>query len=327
MNKSNNLSSLLDEAGQFHPLYGKGLATHLPMVLIALNRLNASDAKLARTFSSSIHGLDRIGSLENITPVKDISNYLGSSKQFKSYLRYFKNELALKGMNAVLTQSLPVLIRGLSASAFHSLIRLAYAVEASNESEAAIALAYWCAEYQPFALNESFTTETLEEILLRVAPIGVNHAFSPGIIVDRMNEIGELLNQQNIVIQPERIDLATVRTFALNTFCAQDDFTLLHTVTGCHALSMLLPYLDNEELAIRELWKGILVAYLSTGLSYDLPEIKPMKEKVDFQPLINKAILSDDSHVIKLTYTCFCEFKKHENPVYYKVAKRAVEGS
>ena len=326
MNNTTTFNQLIEQAGEYHPIYGNGLATHLPMVLNALNRLNASDDKLKNVFKKTTKKLEYIDSLNNVIAVNSIREHLGDSSKFKQYLKYYNDQLAINSIDLVLKQFLPVLIVGIAASAFHALIRLAYAIEISNKKEVAIALAFWSAEFQSFDLSDQTSNETLENILLRLAPLGVNHIFSPGIIVDRMAEMGTLLKQEKLIIQPEFISLSTIRCFSLSAFNDQDNFTLLHTVTACHAFSVIRPYLDNDEVGLRELWKAILNAYLSTGLGYEQNETVLTKDKFDFSPLINKALISDDDHIIKLIYTCVCEYEHYHDPLYYIIAQRAVLG-
>ncbi|MBQ4852408.1 questin oxidase family protein [Pseudoalteromonas sp. MMG012] len=324
MNESNTLDTLLEKSSNYYPLYGGGLATHLPMVLVALNGLSASKNKLNRTFEEGVHDLEYIGDLENITAVKSVECELGRTQSFKRYLKYYQNELKSYGVDRVLKKSLPLLMSGIAASAFHALIRLAYALEAQCQSEIAIALAYWSSEYQPFELNVESTDETLEQILTRLAPVGRDYQFSPGIIVNRMSEIAQLLKQEALIVQPKLLDLPTLRNFALKVFYFKDDFTLLHTVTGCHAFSIIMPYLKGVDIALQELWKAMLVAYLSTGLSFQDKDIRITNNDIDFSFVINKALDSDDSHVIKLVYTCYREYTVCNDPLYFVIAERAV---
>lgn len=325
MKASAHLNSLLEQSGEYLPLYGGGLSTHLPMVLVALERLRAPSHILQSTFTNDVKGLELIGSLQSVKPVNFVNQYLGNSDKFREYLKYFKSELEIHDIQAVLKKSLPLLIKGVAASAFHALIRLAYAVEAKCESEVAVALAYWSAEYQAFDLNVEMTSESVESTLSSLAPLAEDFEFSPGIIVNRMSEIAELLKRNQVIIQPESISLSSLRNFALNALYGHDDFTLLHTVTGCHAFSIVMPYLNNKESALRELWKAIVVAYLSTGLSYENQSTSLPDEQCDFTLIINDAIHSGDSHVIKLVYSCLSEYQKHSNPLYFIVAKRAVK--
>jgi hypothetical protein len=318
------LNSLLEQAGKYHPVYGGGLATHLPMVLIALNSLNASDDTLLRTFNASVGDLELIGDVNASACVDELTQALGDAASFRGYLGYFNRELARHGISSVLRQSLPVLMPGIAASAFHALIRLAYAIEAGCTSEVAVALAFWCAEYQAFELSRERTDESLPGILTRLSATTAHHRFSPGIIVDRMAEINLLLQRDAAMVQPSSITLAQVRAFAAKAFFLKDDFTLLHTVTGCHALSLLLPYLDDEEAGLREFWKAVLVAYLSTGLGHEDNALPVLQQDVDFSALIDAARSSADSHVIKLVYSCVREYRVCHDPLYYLLARRAV---
>jgi len=72
MEKSNTLNTLLEQVSQYHPLYNGGFASHIPMVMIALNRFNASSSKLQNTFDESIKDLELIGCLCN-PPIFNIS--------------------------------------------------------------------------------------------------------------------------------------------------------------------------------------------------------------------------------------------------------------
>ncbi|MCO7226394.1 questin oxidase family protein [Pleionea sp. CnH1-48] len=325
MPNDTQLINLLEQAGKYHPHYGDRLATHLPMVLLALHRLGATDERLQSIFDKSIKGLALVDEKEADFVIESLNKHLSRSGAYTNYLKYYKQQINSLGFEAVLRQSLPILLPGIAASAFHALIRLAYAIDAGNEGEMAIALAYWSAEFQPFELCNDKTEETLEDILIRLAPIGVKHSFSPGIIIDRMNEVGNLLKQDAVVFQPQDITFASLRKLCLKAFYLQNDFTLLHTVTGCHAFSTILQYIDDESLALRELWKAIVVAYLSTGLPFDNKEVEPEVQDCDFDSIIKKALASTDSHQIKLVYSCLSEYSKYGDSLYYLIARRAVK--
>lgn len=323
MEDSNTLNILLEQAGKYHPMYDCGLATHVPMVLTALNAMGASKNKLQKTFYQSIDELEKIGSLDSVTAVDAIELELSNSESYLRYLKYFQNQLENYSIQDVLEKSLPFLLPGIAASAFHGLIRLAYAIEANSRSEIAVALAYWSAEFQPFEIVEETIDESLEDILIRLSPLGESFNFSPGIIVDHMAEIGDLLKSNGEIIHPKKIDLETLKAFVLKLFYLQNDFTLLHTLTGCHAFSIILPYIENEGFALKELWKAVLVAYLSTGLKFKNTEIKVESYNYDFSPVIAKALNAEDSHIIKLIYSSYCEYQKSLNPLYFLIAKRA----
>lgn len=336
MESEETLNTLLEQAGQYHPDYGVGFSVHLPMVMIALNRLNAPASKLVSTYNHSIKKLQKIDSLDKVSAVSSIEASLGDTESYTKYLKYYTQELEAQGAEAVLRHALPILVKGIAASAFHALIRLAYAIEANSQSEMAVALAYWSARYQPFDLTLSSASTSaketegdLEDILTELSQMSEKHEFGPGIIVDRMSEIGTILQREQHKVLPQKLDLTRLREFVLKVFYLQDDFTLLHTVTGCHAFSIIQPYLSlsDSEAALTELWKAILIAYLSTGLKFTDQQPDTSLAVCDFSPIINQAQLSDEAHVIKLVYTCYCEYQKWSNPLYFLVAQRAVNNN
>ena len=56
-------------------------------------------------------------------------------------MNFFQGRIREAGFDAVLHDWVPVLMPGLAASAFHALIRLAYAIDSGIEDEIACALA------------------------------------------------------------------------------------------------------------------------------------------------------------------------------------------
>lgn len=322
------LRELLAEAGKYQPEYGNGLAMHLPMVLIALQQLQASDDKLRHTLSDNSDEFETVTTHTDAIAANDFQSNLGQWHQYPAYLSYFRQQIEKSDVEQVLRQHCDLLLPGLAASAFHAVIRLAYAIEIKHPEEIAIALAYWAARYQVFETSEQQVALNLEQILASVAQLGVEHHFSPGIIVERMDEIGLLLKQGQQTIQPVTINYEQIRQFVLKAFYAQDDFTLLHTVTGCSAFSKILPFASNQQSALRYLWQAIVVAYLSTGLSFKSQALPLQTVTLDmFTVLKPLALQSDGSHEIKLYYTCLCEYLSCGDSGYYWLAKRAlVEG-
>ena len=306
MNNPKVLNNLLKKIEIFHPLYGDRLASHLPMELCALYQLGASDEKLESTYQVSAKKLEVVVKNRANFPIDEITQDLGNSEKYQGYLNYFQNKIDSLGVKEVLKITLSILLPGISASAFHALIRLAYGIEFKNKNEIAISLAYWYAEFQSFELSNETTEEKLENILLRFSTTGENYQFSPCIIVDRMSEISDVMRSKESIFQPK------------------ENFTLLHAVTSCHALRVVLPFVENKELALREFWKAILVAYLSTGLSFSIGKKEELELDCDFNEVITLALKSSNSHTIKLVYSCFREYQMQYEPLYYFIAQRAV---
>ena len=324
LSKTCNL--LIEKGLDFHPTYAGGkFSVHLPMSLVALDKMNASEEQLTNFYSNSIEKF-RVRDKKNThKEIISLDDALGQRDYFEDYLKFFKSRLSETTTQDVLTESIPVLISGMSASAFHPIIRLSYALETENKAEVAMALASWASEYLAFDTGFDQTRGSLEDIIIGANPVGINHNFSPGNISDRMKEIGAVLKNKGVSIQPEEISLNAIRAFSLNAFIKQNNFTLLHMVTGCFAFRTLLDYVSNLDRALRYLWEAVVIAYLSTGSVYEPSEIEVKDLKEDWKQIIKGAANSQDDHVIKLVYTSWKEHEYYRSDAYTHVAERALK--
>lgn len=316
--------SLINESQKFHPLHGDRLANHLPMALFALDRMGAEPDRMRHLYETYSTNMELNQPANSPSPIKAIDQYLSHSERYNDYLDFFDQQMGEKGVTATLKQALAVLLPGISASAFHAAIRLAYAVEANFSSEIVIALAYWASEYQSMTVSMETEDETVQKIIHRVNPDFVNFIFAPGIIVDRMVEADQILTNQKTVIQPRDITLESIARFCLESYRQHQNFTLLHTITGCHAFRILTPYVDDMENALRILWQGIVMAFMSTGLSFINAQSGIEPTTMTWQEILNAACRNDDVHVIKLVYSCWQESEVWKSDDYKQVAASVI---
>jgi hypothetical protein len=314
-------AELLAASHRYAPLYGDRLANHLPMALLALDRLGA-DAATLRRFAD--------GYARRLVPAAvpgsglDPHEVLGSSGDYPRFLTFFQDRIREAGLDAVLHDWVPVLMPGLAASAFHCMIRLAYAIEGGFEGEIARALAYWAGEYAALPLSLEPGEGRLADIAGRLRIKVADHAFGPGIIIDKMIEIAWDPALAGAVIQPAAPpSLREIAAFGLEAYRRREDFTLLHVVTGCHAFRIVQPYAGDKPLARRYLWQAVLVAWLTvpaapTGRTQAGAEVPAAGEEA----IAARAILSSDDHVIKLCYSALCEFREYGDPAYLHIATR-----
>jgi len=323
---SETCNLLIEKGLVFHPTYAGGkFSVHLPMSLVALDKMQASGEQLTNFYTNSVEKF-RVRDKKNThKEIISLDDALGQKEYFEDYLKFFKDRLSESTTQDVIIESIPVLIKGMSASAFHPIIRLSYALETENKVEIAMALASWASEYLAFGTGFDQTNRNLEEIIIEANPIGINHSFSPGNISDRMKEIGAILKNKGISIQPEEISLNAIREFSLNTFIKHNNFTLLHTVTGCFALRSILEYVTDLDEALRYLWEAIVIAYLSTGSVYEPSGIEARDPKRDWKQIIKDAANSQDDHVIKLVYTSWKEYEYYRSDLYNYIAERTLK--
>src|SRR4051794_63159 len=143
------LKPLLARAREYHPEYGGGLCNHLPMALIALDRMGASPARLQRYATEYVKHMEPAPEPGAGIDQSDWQEWLGEADAYADYLGFFRREVARLNIRAALRAYLPTLARGLAAAAFHPPIRTAFGVIGDNPEEVAVGLAYWASRYLP----------------------------------------------------------------------------------------------------------------------------------------------------------------------------------
>ena len=313
---------LLLQSGRHAPLYGNRLANHLPMALLALDRLGA-DADTLRRFADGY--ARRLLPAAAAASELDPHDYLGSAGDEPRFVLFFQHRIREAGLVAVLRDWVPVLMPGVAASAFPALIRLAYAIEGGLEDEAALALAYWASEYASLPLSLEAAEGSLDEIAEGLRARVADHVFKPGIIIDKMLEIAWHPSLAGVLVQPAAPPaLRDIAGFALQAYARREDFTLLHIVTGCHAFRIVQRYANDKALAVRYLWQAALAAWLTvvatpTSRTEEGTEDGPQPGE---EAIAAQAVLSSDDHVIKFCYSALCEYREYRDPGYLRAAAR-----
>ncbi|SEA46079.1 questin oxidase family protein [Microbulbifer marinus] len=316
-------AELLEAASRYHVRYGDRLANHLPMVLIALDKMGASREQLQHAFDRSIPHLERPELLPPNASFS-ISDCRNREERFPSALRYYEIQVKQHGIADCLRRELPPLLPAIATAAFHPLIRTAYGIDARHQQEVAAGLAYWNLEYHTLAASEVRTSVPAAEILHKLAERFPIISLAPGNISDHMQSVTQQRGWMDTEIQPEQLGLEDIARVAIDAYCGTMDFTLLHGVTGAHALRLVLPYCSSPETALRYFWEGLAVAYLSTGpkqitIADNNAELPTWKE------IRKKACDSDDDHVIKLCYSCWQEHEQYPTRSYQVAAASATD--
>ncbi len=305
---STPLHSLLD-AGQAHDAeYGRALANHQPMALVALARLGADDAHLARyaqQYAQKV-GLRPAPAAQSWPLGDEWRPRLGQVKAFALYRDLFRQWLEHEGSAGMLGQILPWLMPGCSASAFHGLIRTAYGLQAGHAGEVADGVAYWACRYLPLgempaAPHGSPITDPA--VLLRKLGAGESKA---GLIAERMADAAHS-GVVNAVITPFGIDeqaperLARAAAYA---YAHTGNFTALHLVTSTHAARVVLRYVANDEDLLVPAWRHFWQAYAHGVVAARLKvAVQPLQLR-SWREITALALASPDEHVIKLVDSC-----------------------
>ena len=165
---------------QFSAEFPFYLANHLPMVLVALHRMGASDERLddyCRLYHEK-NGL--VPAPERTCEItrENWRDHLGRRECESDYRAFFTIEMARAGATQAAIDYIPQLVGGIAASALHALMRMAYATLAGSDEETAVALAYWAATYLslgPFLGNEPSTEDPGEVLAYMYGPETFRH--------------------------------------------------------------------------------------------------------------------------------------------------------
>ena len=117
----------------------------------------------------------------------------------------------------------------------------------------------------------------------------------------------------------------TVSETIMNVFEKIHDFTILHAVTSCHAMRIILPYIGDKKKAATEFCYSLFAAYVSVLKARGEIKNTTLPKYDGYENhLRSQAINSMNEHTIKLVYTCFKEYENYKRPEYLRLITREV---
>ena len=310
------LAKLLTESEAYDPEYGGGLCNHLPLALTALDQMGATPGQLndyRRTHASWLEKLpEREAAPAGAWPFRK-ADHAG----FVDLQADFRQRIAREGWEVVLRATLPELAPGISAAAFHGLIRTAMGVTSRHDGEIAAGLAYWAAHWQrlgtalgaPADGKPSDDPLTLLERLRGDERFAFDRGKAPDLIDDALIAVGSLSGFSEVIdwLDPVACKVSDLARAAGALYGATGDFTALHTATASQAVAVLLPYAQEPKVLLPWLWQGVAAAYVAIGR----PAL-PAAETIDgwraaetpaWPELLRSALTQDDEHTVKLCYS------------------------
>lgn len=323
------LESLLDDNARFD-LGGRGTVNHLPMALFALSRLGACDERLIEYFRwwEENRALPRRDSGCEISR-NNWHRCIGKAEMFDALSDCFRHWALDRGSAELIGAVFPRLSGGVAAAAFHGLIRLAYGIEAGHMGEIGAGLAAICSRYAALGIevDRASPSASVEEAFAQISGALGGASFTGQGIIGRMTAAASdprfRASFSRPPIGPALLEELARASIAL--YWQTADFTILHMATASHAARVLFdrfPQLGSDE-AIATLWGAACAAYASAGAPL-LSDIALQSEPTPWAKIVAGAIVSNDDHVIKMTYTCRCEAAHYGNSLYQHAAARLV---
>jgi hypothetical protein len=311
------------------------LANHLPMVLVALHRMGASDERL-EVYCQIYHKQN--GLVPVLEPIGAITRdnwreFLGQREREADYRAFFADEVARLGATPAALLYLPELMPGMAASATHAFMRMAYATMTDSDEETGVALAYWAATYLslgPSRGQAPSTDDPAEVLAFMSGPASFRHVEPErDLLWHFMRAVSEKREFAPVVdmlaIGPETHDRIAGCSLAL--YAATLDFCALHAVTGTHWLRLMAPCTPDAATPLRYFWQAIASLVPKIGfpvlLSADELGAWRVARLPDWPEIYREAVARDDEHDLSLTLSAGEEFKHYGDRLYqYAAAKR-----
>jgi hypothetical protein len=311
------------------------LANHLPMVLVALNRIGASDERLEayceiyRRQNGLVPVPEPLGKITR----DNWREFLSQREREGDYREFFAGEVARLGATPAALHYLPQLMPGIAASATHAFMRMAYATMTDSDEETGVALAYWAATYLPLGASRGAkpSTDDPAEVL--------GHMYGPDAFrrveperdllwhfmcaVSQKPEFAPVVDM--LAIGPETHDRVARCSLAL--YAATLDFCALHALTGTHWLRLVAPRTPDRATPLRYFWQAIAALAPKMGFpilpSADELEAWRRTPLPDWPEIYREAAARDDEHDLSLAFSAGEEFRHYGDRLYqYAAAKR-----
>jgi len=312
------------------------LANHVPMVLIALDRLGASPVRLEQWYGTyrDDHGL--VPPPPPVAPIRAEAwdAALGDRTRESDYRAFFTSEARRLGVDGVTRLYVPRLVQGVAGSALHPLMRLAYGTLKDDVEEVGAAIGYWAACHLPLPAPGGRAPDT-DDPLAVLAGVGEiagirSYETETDLLWHNIRAVAALPGFAPVV---DRLAIGPntprrMAASALAVFTATMDFSALHAVTGLHWVRLVSPHLDRAEPLYRALWQ--VVAALVPKIGFPEPPGAEWLEDMRARPappwpeIHAAAIASDDEHDVSLVFSAWQEEMVWGDPLYRVAAARRV---
>jgi len=329
------LERAVDWSRQWSAEFPFCLANHLPMVLVALHRMGASDERL-EAYCHIYHeqnGLvpvpERIGEVTR----DNWREFLGRREREGDYRTFFAGEIARLGATPAALIYLPELMPGMAASATHALMRMAYATMTGSDEETGVALAYWAATYLSLGASggaSPSTDDPAEVLAFMSGPTAFRHIEPERDLLWHFMRAVAAKPEFAPVVDMLAIGQDThdrVARCSLALYAATLDFCALHAVTGTHWLRLMAPRTPEATTPLRYFWQAI--ASLAPKIGFptfpgaDELEARRRAPLPDWPEIYREAVARDDEHDLSLSFSAGEEFKHYGDRLYqYAAAKR-----
>lgn len=329
MRTDGEIGAYLDSMAGWGSEFEQTFSNHAPMALTALAGIGGAPDALRRFFDyyRDYKHLQPFGEATHPLDVSDWTSARGERAREPDLRAFFRAEVARFGVEGACRAYLAALAPGIAASAFHGLMRLAYALMRDSADDTAIALGYWAATYLELrpATGAAPLTNDPALVLARAMDIAPLHDLKLHPLLWKNMRDAAALPEFAPVVDWLAIDETTLGRIAatgLVVFAATQHFAALHIVTAAHWLRIVEPYADRATFhsMLRHFWQGIaaLVGELGFPRLPDAVTVEGWRRQPapDWPDLFPAARESFDEHDISLAFSAHEEAQLYGDPLY-----------
>jgi hypothetical protein len=273
---------------------------------------------------------------------KNWKEALGQKDRSTDWTNFFKNELKEEKWTRVVHRWADILAPGFSASGAHGILRTSHAVRSLTArntdlrlGELAQGLGYWAAYYQPLTETRNANIVKLkpEQAIGQIAVIPAKKLRGESVMdqLKSLNDFPPFADSINLIDtsgKAEQLLSGITETFAdiyVKNAPTANYFNLLHAITATTTVRSLLPYVSAETTQ-----KLLIYGWQTAAGLYsvsvngranniaDMPEIKK-------EDLIERAVATNEEHVIKLTEACLREYALNPKQIYLQAANDSLK--
>jgi hypothetical protein len=273
---------------------------------------------------------------------KNWKDALGRKERSTDWITFFNNELKEDTWTRVVHRWADILAPGFSASGAHGILRTSHAVRSLSARktdlrlrELAEGLGYWAAYYQPLTETRNANIAKLkpEQAIGQVAVIPAKKLRGDSVAdqLKSLNDFPPFADSINLIDtdgQADQLLSGITETFAnvyVKNAPTANYFSLLHAITATTCVRSLLPYVSAE--TTRKLltygWQTAAGLY-SVSVNGRVNNVSDMPE-IKKEDLIERAVATNEEHVIKLTEACLREYALNPKQIYLQAANDSLK--
>lgn len=323
------IGNLVNKFGENTSPYMGNLVNHLPMGQLAIYKMTDSLEDTLSYSQKYIKGSTINPVKSNYEKVGSIEECLGNRELYEPCLDLFQDEMTLDNYNYSIFNTLNKYKLGMSSGIFHTLIRVAYAIEGLESDEDYLpeverALAYYVTAYRK---ADQFKSGIDRDRIIHEMR---NLVSNPNIktLLTKNKSLGkklkalyndEIYMKFGFVINgnpDEKIN--AILDLAITAYANTEGIVALHCITGLHALIALEKYWEDFPQAL-DIYTTCVVSHLLTIDQLSLDDLDLKEDYPSWKEIINRGLKSNDVHTIKLIYSSSELDKKFPHPGFKEI--------